>query len=287
MFDQISILGPGLLGTSLALAIRKRWPSSRIHLYARRPEVAKVCASRPWCDEAFQDPVAAVAGSGLVVACTPVNHIVDLGKQLQEEADFQGILTDVGSTKGLICRSISTTGAKGSEFLGSHPMAGGEKSGMEAAEADLFEGRVCLICPTPKNSRTVIEKLTRFWSELGMITRKMSPEEHDRGIAKVSHLPHYISSCLAAFLNGDQHRDQLVSISGPGLKDTTRIAAGDPALWVEIAMQNRDAILQSLESFQVELDHLRVFLREDNPSALGELLERGAAFRRQLDETPG
>ena len=283
MFQQITILGPGLLGTSLAMAIKKHIPATKVVVWARKPELRESCRNREWCDTVAESPEEAVAGSDLTLLCTPVHTILPLLEQIQPALKEGSTVSDVGSTKALICH-----GAKyifkdtPATFLGSHPMAGSEQTGMENARPDLFQNAACIVTPLPDTPDTITQGLSMFWKSLKMQVTTVSPETHDAIVAHISHLPHILATVLCNYLSKKDNSWQ--TLGGGGLRDTTRIAAGDPELWKQILEQNRDEILQAINGFEKELDALKKALTETNSSGILWLLKQGKTYRDQLIE---
>jgi prephenate dehydrogenase len=280
MFERIAILGPGLLGASLLQAAKQRGLCRHTAAWSRRPETRLKCDGQPWCDAVFADAGDAVADADFVVVCTPVDTIVPLLKQIGPRLRTGTLVTDVGSTKSLICRHGRAALPPAVAFVGSHPMAGSEKTGLEYASPELFQGRACFVTPLVETPVEDVERLARFWKALGMEVATTTPELHDEIAAHLSHLPHLLASTFCAYLST---RDPAwLHFGGPGLRDTTRVAAGDPVLWKAIALQNRDEILRALHAFQHELDALRTALHNGDPFALQHLLERGRDYRVRL-----
>lgn len=281
MFQQITILGPGLLGASLAMAVKERGLAARVVTWSRRPESRAMCLNQSWCDAVFDSPEEAVAGSDLVVICTPVQTIVPLLVQIRPALAADTLITDVGSTKSLICREArSALEGHSATFLGAHPMAGSEQAGMEHAQSDLFEKAACILTPLDEASSAAIAKLSAFWETLGMTVSIVSPEKHDEIVAHVSHLPHLLASTLCGYLATQD--DTWRTLSGRGLRDTTRIASGDPQLWKQILEQNSDEVLRAIEGFEQQLHHLKTALLNQNSLGIIAQLERGKTYRDQL-----
>jgi len=280
MFQRMAILGPGLLGASLGRAARERSLADRIVAWSRRAETRARCAAQAWCDDVAATAEDAAEGSDFIVLCTPVETIVPLLRQIGPKTGSGALVTDVGSTKSRIVREARGALPEAATFLGSHPMAGAEQSGMEHARGDLFEGAACLLTPVDPAPEHDLGRLMRFWEALGMTVSACSPERHDEIVAHVSHLPHALASALCAYLATREPawRD----FGGGGLRDTTRIAAGDAGLWRDILRQNREEVLRAISGFEEALQHLRTALANDNPHALQTLLERGKAYRDRL-----
>ena len=281
MFQQITILGPGLIGASLAMAVKERRLAARVVTWSRRPETRAKCIAKSWCDAVLDTPEKAVTGSDLVVICTPVQTIVSLLAQIRPALAASALVTDVGSTKSLICREArSALEGHSATFLGAHPMAGSEQAGMEHAQADLFENAACILTPLDDASTEAIAKLSAFWDTLGMTISTVSPEKHDEIVAHVSHLPHLLASTLCGYLATQDNTWR--NLAGGGLRDTTRVASGDPQLWKQILEQNSDEVLRAIEGFENQLYQFKTALL--NKDSLGVIvqLERGKAFRDQL-----
>lgn len=281
MFQQITILGPGLLGASLAMAVKERGLAARVVTWSRRPESRAKCLNQSWCDAVLDTPEQAVVGSDLVVICTPVQTIVPLLVQIRPALATDVLITDVGSTKSLICREArSALEGHSATFLGAHPMAGSEQAGMEHAQSDLFEKAACMLTPLDQACSAAIVKLSAFWETLGMTVSIVSPEKHDEIVAHVSHLPHLLASTLCGYLATQD--DTWRTLAGGGLRDTTRVASGDPQLWKQILEQNSDEVLRAIEGFEQQLHHLKTALLNQNSLGIVAQLERGKTFRDQL-----
>ncbi|MDR2863803.1 MAG: prephenate dehydrogenase/arogenate dehydrogenase family protein [Puniceicoccales bacterium] len=284
MFHKIAILGPGLLGASLMQAVRQRGLAGHIATWSRRAETRARCAGRPWCDSVHETPAACVSGADLVVACVPVDKI---GESLAAAATAlaPGVLvTDVGSTKASVCREALTVLPASAVFIGSHPMAGSEKSGLEHATPALFEGRVCFITPPRIPAPDKLAALGQFWQALGMVTVEVAPEEHDAIVAHTSHLPHFAAAALSVAL----HRCPAAwrDFSGPGLRDTTRVAAGDPGLWRAVAKDNSKELLLALDSLQAELGTVRAALAAGDFDAVQTFLQCAKTWRDGMGAPP-
>ena len=287
MVDQLTILAPGLLGASVAMAARQFGAARRIVVWARRPEVRVQLETLPWCDAVCQTPEDAARGASLVVICAPVENIPELAAQIRPHLPASAIVTDVGSVKGELCRRVQSTypaGATGPLFIGSHPMAGSEKTGHEAGTAALFQGRACFITPLEETPPAAVETLVRFWRVLGAEVTTMHPDQHDEIVAHVSHLPHLVASCLCSLLAGKN--PDWRNLSGPGLRDTTRVASGDPKLWRGILDANRDEVLRALRTYQDELQAIHAALANRNDFELLAILERSKTWRDKLRPIP-
>lgn len=284
-YARLTILAPGLLGGSLGLAAHALGLAREVVVWARRPEARAECAAQPWCAAAPATPEEAVSGAALVVLCPPVESILPLLERVAPHLAAGALVTDVGSTKSLICRGArAILAGREAVFVGSHPMAGSEKAGLAAARADLFHGQACFVTPLPDQPAARVEETVRLWRALGMEVRTESPERHDEIVAHISHLPHLLASALSAYLGAKDPQWPLYA--GNGLRDTTRVAAGLPAVWKPIVEQNREEILRALVGFEDELFRLRSALENGQGLALWDFLERGKRFRDRLRQ-PG
>ena len=280
MFEQITILGPGLLGASLAMACKAQASSQRVHAWSRRPETRAQCQQTDWCDAVFDSPEAAVQGSDLIIICTPVETIVPLLAQIAPQLRPDALVTDVGSTKREICEQAPAALPNGPVFIGSHPMAGSERTGMAHARADLFNQACCLITPTGDAPAEAVQKLSAFWEALDMRLAIVSAAEHDEIVAHISHLPHLLASTLCSYLAGKD--PSWGNYAGGGLRDSTRIAAGDPTLWQQILKQNRQEVLHAIAGFENELAQLKQALLSEDAPAITQQLAKGKEYRDQL-----
>lgn len=280
MSAQLTILAPGLLGGSVAKAARTHGLASRIVLWARRPESRLALREQPWCDAVADTPEAAVADADRIVIAAPVDRIVPLIRQVAPHLAAGAIVTDVGSVKGEICRLGQAAVGKSAHFVGSHPMAGSEKTGWEHASAELFARRACFVTPLPETAPQAVETVVRFWRELGCEVTTEHPDKHDEIVAHISHLPQVLASTLCAFL---AHKDpRWRNHSGGGLRDTTRIAGSDPALWRTILEQNRDEVLRALAGFEDQLHAFKAALANRDYLDVTARLERGQVYRRDF-----
>jgi len=278
-FGHITIIGVGLLGGSLGLAVKARDPSVRIAGVGRRQasldEALKVGA----IDSAHLDPSEVVACSDLVVLATPVGAF---GRYLRIIAPLlkpRAIVTDVGSTKASVVRQAAQVLGRDGRFIGSHPMAGSERKGVAFARADLFAGATCVLTPTAATPRAVTQRIRRFWRSLGMVLCQMSPAAHDRAMARISHLPHVLAGLLMLLpTKGD------LDVAATGFRDMTRLASGDPEMWRDILLTNRRAILAAIDEFDEQLMHLRDVLERADAPGVEKFL---ATAKRRRDATVG
>ncbi|MFI5337464.1 MAG: prephenate dehydrogenase [Opitutales bacterium] len=284
MFARIAILAPGLLGGSVAQAARHFGAATEVAVWARRPEARHALRSQPWCQEVADTPAGAVHGAGLVIVCSPVDRIVPLVQEIASTLAAGTLVTDVGSVKGEICRLATAAVGGGAHFVGSHPMAGSEKTGWEHARANLFVGRTVFLTPRPETDPRAAERIAGFWAALGAEVATVAPDVHDEIVAHISHLPQVLASALCASLA--RHDLRWRNHAGGGLRDTTRIAGSDPKLWKTILEQNRDEVLRALRGYQEELHGIERALSNRDWFEVQAILERGKAYREQFRPIP-
>ncbi|MBN1589073.1 MAG: prephenate dehydrogenase [Pirellulales bacterium] len=243
-FKNVAILGVGLIGGSIGLALRGRGLAQNVVGIGRRQESLRTARRVGAVTQTTVNLEKGVAEAELVVVCTPVGRIVEDVRRVAECCPAETLITDAGSTKQSIVEQLDEGLPRGCRFLGGHPLAGGEKTGPAHASNDLFHGRVTVLTPTKNTQAKDYDLLEQFWIQLGSMVIRMSADEHDRMIAVTSHMPHAVSVALAASLTEDCFR-----LAGTGLLDMTRLAAGGPEIWKPIFMLNRDNVLAALRQF--------------------------------------
>lgn len=276
--DHLAILAPGLLGASVARAARARGLADEITVWARRPEVRAALGGQAWIDHVADTPEQAVARARLVVLAAPVDKIIELDRQIAPHLRHGAIVTDVGSVKGPICTAAAAhPRGHGAVFIGSHPMAGGAVTGWEHGSADLFENRVTFVTPPDGAPEDSLQVLCDFWRACGSTVVILAPERHDEIVAHISHLPQAAATSLACALADKD--GQWRHLAGNGLRDTTRIAASDATMWVEIFQHNREAVLHALTAYEGELAAFRRALEQSDWTEIRARFERGKAWR--------
>ncbi|MDD5351013.1 MAG: prephenate dehydrogenase/arogenate dehydrogenase family protein [Chthoniobacteraceae bacterium] len=275
--NQLAILGPGLLGGSLALAVRARAPQCRIAVWARRE--AAVAEARRICDLASTDLADAVRGADVVVLCVPIGAMAELAERIAPLVEPGALVTDVGSVKAPVVEALAPLFERAGRgrFVGSHPMAGSEQAGLSAAHADLFEGSVALLTPHPGADPAAVEAAAALWRLVGCKIHSLSPAEHDEAIGLVSHLPHLIAASLVNFVCAQDPR--AADFCGNGLRDTTRIASGLPEMWTEILATNRAVLGGQLQAFIARLQEISRDLASGNDSLLKTFLTNAKVRR--------
>ncbi|MDD5556758.1 MAG: prephenate dehydrogenase [bacterium] len=280
---KITIVGLGLIGGSVGLAARRRRLAARVVGLVRRRESVREAARLGVADEATLDPAAALRGADVVILAVPVGSIAGVAALVRPHLAPRCLVTDAASVKRPVVARLERAFPGGAHFVGAHPIAGSERSGMAAARPDLFEGSVCIITPTPRTDRGALRSAQAFWEGLGARVVRMSPVRHDRIMAAVSHLPHLVAAALVNSVAGGLGcGSPALGFAGTGFRDTTRIAAGPPAMWSEILIANRGHILRAARSFRRELDRVVSMLEEADGAGLDRRLGRAAAARRRV-----
>jgi prephenate dehydrogenase len=266
-WDTVAIVGVGLIGGSIGLALRQRRLAKNVVGIGRRQVSLRVARQIGAVDHTTIDLNKGVADAELVVVCSPVGRIVEHVRQSAQHCPERTLLTDVGSVKQAIVAPLDAGLARGCRFLGGHPVAGSEKTGPGNASAELFEGRIAILTPTKNTRAEDYDLLEELWRSLGSVVVKMTPEDHDQALAVTSHLAHVAAAVLAATVS-----EKLFRFCGSGMLDTSRVATGDPELWRQILSMNRDEVLTALEKYGTNLAALHAALRDDNQDELLRLL---------------
>lgn len=276
-FSTVAIVGVGLIGGSIGLALRQRGLADRVIGIGRRQESLRIARRVGAVTNTTIELARGVAEAELVVVCTPVGRIVEDVRRAAEYCPPGTLITDAGSTKQVIVDALDTGLPRGCRFLGSHPLAGSEKAGPSNADANLFEGRVALITPTKNTHADDFDVIERFWSQLGSVVIQMPPADHDLALAATSHLPHAVAAVLAGVLPEKWFR-----LVGTGFLDTTRLAGSEAALWRQIFSQNRRNLAAALREFDTQLHALVDALREGKDDDVERILAMGKKNRDAL-----
>ncbi|MFZ4763686.1 MAG: prephenate dehydrogenase [Roseimicrobium sp.] len=281
--QQIAVLGPGLIGGSLLMALRQRLPGARLSAWVRRTEAAEQIVAMGLAQAAHTDLAQAAHGAELIVLCTPVETMKDLAQQLLSCPVSAGcIVTDAGSVKASVVYPLEQLFANSAiQFVGSHPMAGSERAGIEAARPDLFDGATCILTPTARTSDETCQTVRAIWALLGCRVIEMSPEAHDRKVARISHLPRLVASALTmAALRDDPTAADCI---GNGFRDTAiRVASGDPGLWTGIISQNRCEVLAAVRDVSERIHDLVAILENVDDKGLRRFLDEAKTLRDTL-----
>ncbi len=288
-FKQAAIIGVGLIGGSLGMILRRKALADHVVGVGRRVENLKTAVTLGAIDRYVADPQEGVRGSDLVILATPVDtyerHLREWAHCLAPGA----IVSDVGSVKGILVERSESAMPAGVHFVGAHPIAGKEKTGVAAGSDQLFKGARCILTPTGRTDGTALERVKQLWEETGSILLSMDPHLHDQILGAVSHLPHVVAFALINALA--ELRDQqlpaldLAGHSGGGLRDTTRIAASSPEMWRDIFLWNRDNVVSYIERYGRALDELKQLIKAGDAAGIEKLLERAKGEREQLNSS--
>jgi prephenate dehydrogenase len=279
-FRKITIIGVGLLGGSLGLAARQRRVAKEIAGYARREKTIAEAEQVGALDYATTDLLAAVSGADLVILCTPLAQMRALTEQFLPALKRGAIVTDVGSVKSGVVRELESLVAKvGAHFVGSHPMAGGEKMGVLASRADLYANAVCVVTPTKKSNAAAVRKVEQFWKTLGARTLRLDAAKHDLFVSRSSHLPHVAAAALAGLVLNPASPKAQAALCANGFRDTTRIASGSPEMWRDISLANRKNLSQAMDAFVGELKKFQTALKKGDAKAVEKFFATAKARR--------
>ena len=268
-FKKITIVGVGLLGGSLGLAVRRRKLAGEIAGFVRRVSSLRDCERAGAVDYATTDLLAAVSNADLVIISTPLAQMRPLAQQMLPALKRGAIVTDVGSVKAGVVRELESIFARsGAHFVGAHPMAGGEKMGVRAARPDLFANAVCILTPTKKTPAAAVRKLERFWRSVGARTLRQTPAEHDWLVSRSSHLPHLVAATLAGLVLDPAQPKAMAGLCASGFRDTTRVASGSPEMWRDIALANRKNLSSAIDAFAAKLKRFQTALQASDLRAV-------------------
>ena len=273
---KISILAPGLIGGSVALAAARAFPDASLFIWSRKQESLTPIQKALPKSKTGTD-LATTAGSDLILLGAPASALAELVRSLLPHLSGQTLVTDVASVKAPVEKELSPLLQGRARWIGSHPMAGSEDSGFSAARADLFQGATVILSPAKSTLAETTRDAGEFWKKLGGKIVQLDAAEHDRQVARVSHLPHAMAATLVRAAG-----EKGLPLAGPGYRDTTRVAAGPSALWAEILLGNRDEILASLKDFRAGLQNLEAALEKRDAGALTNFLDEAARIRRNL-----
>ena len=281
MIRQLAIVGVGLLGGSVAKAARLGGLARRIVGVGRDPERLRPAVEDGTLDTAVTDLDAGVREADVILLAAPVLAIEGLLERVWGAAANGALITDVGSTKRNIVRTAERLAVtRPLAFVGSHPLAGSEQAGYRVARADLFRGATVVVTPTEKTELAALKTTTGLWEALGAHVTSLDPETHDRTVAAISHLPHLIACALVD--GAGRVEPGALELAARGFRDTTRIAGGDPDMWTEIFLANRDALTAGIEAFRQALGDLQRVIETGRADALRAELARIKAIREQL-----
>ena len=284
LFDTSAMIGPGLIGSSIARAARAQGAVGSIVTSSRSPETRQRVAELGIADKVVATNAEAVAGADLVIVCVPVGVCGAVAKEIAPHLKAGAIVSDVGSVKGSIVRDMAPHLPDNVHFVPAHPVAGTEHSGPEAGFAELFENRWCILTPPEGTDRESVDRLAEFWRLLGANVEIMTPDHHDLVLAVTSHLPHLIAYTIVGTADELETvtRSEVFKFSAGGFRDFTRIAASDPTMWRDIFLANKDAVLEMLGRFNEDVSALTKAIRRGDGDALSEHFTRTRAIRRGI-----
>ena len=277
---KLSVIGLGLIGGSLARALRAAGAVSEVVACGRNPDALARAIELGVADRVTTDPADAVRDADVVVLGVPLSAMRDLMAKIASALPAHAIVTDVGSTKqSVIADAAASLGDALSRFVPGHPIAGTERSGVEASFAELFHERRVILTPTETTDPTATETITALWRMAGATVTQMTAQHHDRVLALTSHLPHALAFALVDRLSQMQEQDEIFAYAAGGFRDFTRIASSDPVVWRDICLNNRSALLDALQAYRDELDELTQALRNQDAAALEALFARAKKAR--------
>jgi cyclohexadieny/prephenate dehydrogenase len=286
MFNRLSIIGPGLIGSSIMRAARAQGLVNTIVATARSPQTRQRVKELGIADEVTDSNAAAVKDADLVIVCVPVGACGTVAKEIGPHLKPGATVSDVGSVKGAILRDMAPHIPAGVHFVPGHPVAGTEYSGPDAGFAELFVNRWCILTPPADADPAAVEKLSAFWRALGANVDRMSAEHHDLVLGITSHLPHLIAYTIVGTANelSQVTESEVLQYSAGGFRDFTRVASSDPTMWRDIFLANKDAVLEMLGRFNEDLASLTRAMRSGDGQALFDHFTRTRAIRKGIVE---
>lgn len=280
MFEQLGLIGCGMMGGSFALALKRAGLVKRVVGYSKSPSTTERARQLGVIDVEAPSALLAVSGADLVLLAVPVSATEATFKAIRHLVRGDVLIMDVGSTKReVIDAARRVLKDQVGVFVPAHPIAGKELAGVEHADPDLYSGRQVILTPIERTLTAQLDNANKVWTALGCHVKQMSPEAHDAAYAAVSHLPHLVAFALMNGIQSQQQAADFLSLAGPGFRDFTRIAASDPAIWRDILMSNREELLAQSRFFQRALHALETAINADNPDALETLIDQASSAR--------
>jgi prephenate dehydrogenase len=282
MFNQLGLIGCGLMGGSFALALKKAGLVRRVVGYSKSPSTVEKARRLGVIDVAAESALLAVSGSDIVLIAVPVAASENTFKAIRHLVDPGVLFMDVGSTKrDVVDAARRVLKERLPSFVPAHPIAGREVAGIEHADPGLYQGRKVILTPLPQTDATLVQKATDVWAAIGCQVLKMTPEHHDAAFAAVSHLPHLLAFAYINAMAEQPRGQEYLTLAGPGFRDFTRIAASDPTVWRDILLSNREEILKQSEAFRHALEQMERQMRDWNGPALQEQIQAASDARSQ------
>ncbi|KRB97849.1 prephenate dehydrogenase [Hydrogenophaga sp. Root209] len=280
MFEQLGLIGCGMMGGSFALALKRAGLVKRVVGYSKSPSTTERARQLGVIDVEAPSALLAVSGADLVLLAVPVSATEATFKAIRHLVRGDVLIMDVGSTKReVIDAARRVLKDQVGVFVPAHPIAGKELAGVDHADPDLYKGRQVILTPIERTLTAQLDKAHKVWTALGCHVKQMSPEAHDAAYAAVSHLPHLVAFALMNGIQSQQQAADFLSLAGPGFRDFTRIAASDAAVWRDILMSNREELLAQSRFFQRALHALETAINADNPDALEALIDQASTAR--------
>ena len=284
MFDQISIIGCGLIGSSVLRRLKKNKLAKKVLSYDNNKSVNEIIKKENLSDQVASNLNEAVKNSDLILIATPLSSFENVINSIKDNLKFGSILTDTCSVKIDVNNIVSKMKIKNSTWIPGHPVAGTENSGPKAGQFDLFNGRWTILCPDKSIEESQIKKAYSFWEAMGSKVKIMSVEDHDKIISLTSHLPHVIAyNIVKTTMSADEKtKNDIIRYSAGGLRDFTRIAASDPKMWKDIFVNNSSLIIEAIDKFSESLDEFKKAIKEKNSEKLLEIFEKSKEFRKSI-----
>lgn len=284
LYDQITIIGLGLIGSSVARGIKDRDLTDRLVGFDINPDYQKQIVDLNLVDELASSLAESVKGSDLIILATPVGTYADIGNEIADHLSDGATLTDVGSVKSSVVEALKDVVPNHVHLIPAHPVAGTEQSGPEAGFASLFHDRWAILTPVNGTDEAAVKRLEDFWKGLGSNTEIMDADHHDRVLAITSHIPHLIAYNIVGTARDleDVTKSEVIKFSAGGFRDFTRIAASDPTMWRDVFLNNKDAVLEMLGRFSEDLTALQRAIRWGDGEQLFDLFEKTRNIRRQI-----
>ena len=280
MFNQLGVIGCGLMGGSFALALKRAGLVKRVVGYSKSPSTTEKAKKLGVIDTIAESALLAVSGSDIVLLAVPVSATEATFKAIRHLVEPGMLLMDVGSTKrDVVDAARRVLKERVVSFVPAHPIAGKEVSGVSHADAALYNGRQVILTPIPQTPMELVQKATDVWSAIGSQVLRMTPENHDAAFAAVSHLPHLLAFAYFSSVASQPAGKDFLSLAGPGFRDFTRIAASDPTVWRDILMSNREELLKQSQRFRHSLDAIEHVLLSANGEALEDLIRAASQAR--------
>ena len=283
-WKRFTFIGLGLIGGSLAKAIKKAYPDSHISVLDKDEHSIQIALAEAVVNQELKSLKEIEKDTDLLFLCAPVEQNRVFLKELKTLLSSHTILSDVGSTKTAIMKEAEELGLS-SQFIGGHPMAGAEVSGYQASDSILLENAYYLLTPGKGFPDTLTEKMQSFLSSIGSIPFVMSPEEHDKSVACVSHLPHLLAASLVKLLKEEDEKGSMKKLAAGGFKDISRIASSSPIMWQQICLSNKEPILQMITHYQDLLEEIKAYIEKEEPQGIAELFRESGEYRNSMDSS--